>query len=73
MSNLAVYRKKAGYSQKALAQASGLSQPMIWLLERGSSQTSLDNARAIVAAINEVGVICSMDDVFPPKEKIEAA
>lgn len=69
MNNLSKYRLSAEpkLSQARLAAKAGLSQPTVSELERGA-KPELDNARAIVVALNSFGVICTLDDVFPPLE-----
>ena len=64
--NLSRYRGLAKLSQSELAKKSGLSQAYVSLLEQGERRDlSIDRGRALVRAINEAGVVCTLDDVFP--------
>lgn len=72
MNKLFEYRSSGGLSQSAVAKATGLSQPTICGIERGS-ETTVNNARRIVDALVSHGVACSLDDVFPIAEKTAAA
>jgi putative transcriptional regulator len=64
--NLSHYRALAKLSQSDLAKKSELSQAYVSLLEQGErGDISIDRARALVRAINESGVTCTLDDVFP--------
>lgn len=45
------HREKRGLSRAALAEAAGLHQTYIGLLERGERSPNLDTARAIASAL----------------------
>ncbi|SEF44436.1 Helix-turn-helix domain-containing protein [Alcanivorax sp. DSM 26293] len=63
------YRQKAGLTQLQLAEAAGVSQSQITHHECGRrANISLGQARAIVRALNDRGVKCSLDSVFPCEE-----
>lgn len=67
------FRKMAGLTQSALAEAADVSQALITHIERGRrTNILLPTARKIVAALNQRGVSCSVDDVFPPEAEDEA-
>lgn len=67
--SLKTYRQKADLTQLQLAEAAGVSQSQITHLECGRrANISLGQARAIVRALNDRGVVCSVDKVFPYEE-----
>ncbi|VTN15464.1 Helix-turn-helix [Raoultella terrigena] len=66
MNNISTYRKKAQLSQQALAQKIGWNQPRLANYESFVRTPSLSDSRKIIFALNEFGVDCSLDDVFPP-------
>ncbi|WP_140921044.1 helix-turn-helix transcriptional regulator [Limnobaculum xujianqingii] len=67
MSCIRELREKANVSQEYLAEKVGLTQGAIGHYELGRRKPSLKNCRLIVSALNELGVACGLDDVFPPK------
>ena len=63
--SLLKYRKAANLTQQELAQASGVTQQVISLIERSPApNVELKTARALIAALNQK-VTCSIDEVFP--------
>lgn len=69
MSKLKKYREKAGLKRSELALKLNKSTGAIGHYENGIRTPDLDLSREIVKIINECGVPCSLDDVFPPKKK----
>ena len=67
--HLKAFREASGLTQAGLAKACGwgCNQSRICNYETGRSQPTLTNCRAIVVALNDSGVSCSLDDVFPPE------
>ncbi|MGX6596260.1 helix-turn-helix transcriptional regulator [Klebsiella quasivariicola] len=63
MNYISHLRKKANISQ----QAAGWNQPRLANYEKSLRVPSLADSRHIVAALNTLGVSCSLDDVFPPE------
>ena len=70
MNLIAQYRKKGNISQLALAQQIGWNQPRLANYESNLRTPSLEDSRRIVAALNALGVFCSLDEVFPPQTEI---
>lgn len=68
-SQLKKYRLKAGLTQKELAEAANFppSQRRISYYETGLRHPKLDDCRLLIAALNDAGVSCTLDDVFPPE------
>jgi putative transcriptional regulator len=58
------FTEKANISQQALAKAAGWNQPRLANYEKSLRVPSLADSRHIVAALNTLGVSCSLDDVF---------
>lgn len=69
MNLISKYRKKGGLSQQILAQRIGWGQSRLANYEVNTRTPSLADSRSIVAALNSLGVVCCLDDVFPPSEK----
>lgn len=69
MNQLKHYREEAGLTQAELGERCGFraAQSRIALYESGGRTPSLHYARRIVAALNEAGAECRLDDVFPPE------
>lgn len=67
MNLIAEKRKEAGVSQASLAQKLGWSQSRIANYETCKRTPSLSASRLIVSALNEMGLNCTLDAVFPPK------
>lgn len=70
MNLIAQYRKKENISQLALAQQIGWNQPRLANYESNLRTPSLEDSRRIVAALNALGVFCSLDEVFPPQTEV---
>ncbi|TFH84932.1 XRE family transcriptional regulator [Billgrantia azerbaijanica] len=73
MNRIAELRNKHGIKQKDLAERLGWPSPRLSNYESGLRTPSLDASRAIVQALRGLGVDCTLDDVFPPKNKVQAA
>lgn len=67
MNRISQLRTDANVSQTALAEALGWSQGRLSNYESGRRVPSLTDSRAITGALNKLGVVCSLDDVFPPE------
>ena len=67
MNQIAAHRRKARLGQRQLYELLGWSQPRLGNYERGTRTPGLAESRAITAALNKLGVDCSLDDVFPPE------
>lgn len=63
--NLQFYRRKACLTREQLADASNTSKNMIGHYERFERRPRLDGAQLIVRALNDAGIDCTLDDVFP--------
>lgn len=68
MSALSTTRKIAGVTQQQLADMVGLTQAAIGHYEKLRRTPGLSECRRLVAALNELGVMCSLEDVFPDDE-----
>ncbi|OOR93257.1 helix-turn-helix transcriptional regulator [Haemophilus paraphrohaemolyticus] len=68
MNNLAEARKNIGITQLELAQSLGWRQSRIANYETGKRIPSLLDSRKLVKALNQHGVSCSLDDIFPSPE-----
>lgn len=66
MNQIRKFRETAKLTQVELAKQVGVSQAAISDAERGAIP-KLGTMRSIVKALNEAGVECSLDDVFPPE------
>jgi putative transcriptional regulator len=71
ITHLKVFRTKAGISQDELAKKCGFAdgQRRISHYESGNRKPSLTDCRLLVAALNQSGVVCTLDDVFPPQQE----
>lgn len=67
MHYLKSYREQAGLTQQELAKLAGVRQPTLSQYESGG-MPGLNVARRLVKALNECGVTCALDDVFPETE-----
>jgi putative transcriptional regulator len=67
MNRIATFREGAGIKQRDLVAALGWTQTRISNYESGRRIAGLAESRAITAALNRLGVKCSLDDVFPPE------
>jgi putative transcriptional regulator len=65
MNKIADYRKKAKVSQAKLARLIGITPSTIGNYESGIRNINLDMCWRIVKAINQLGVNCSIEDLFP--------
>ncbi|WP_189611262.1 helix-turn-helix transcriptional regulator [Saccharospirillum salsuginis] len=67
MQRIRYYRELAGLTQWELGKKCGFksTQSRIAQYERGGRIPPLPIARIIVKALNQSGVKCSLDDVFP--------
>ncbi len=73
MSNLAEFRKRAGWTQVELALAAGLTQGAIAHLESGRTRSpEVRTVRKVVSALCGRGVDCTVDDIFPPEQDAAA-
>lgn len=69
MNLISMFRKQGGLSQQALAQQIGWGQSRLANYEVNTRTPSLADSRAIISALNALGVACSLDDVFPPQDE----
>lgn len=67
MNRIAEHREKAGIKQRQLVAVLGWTQTRISNYEAGRRTAGLAECRAITAALNKLGAVCSLDDVFPPE------
>ncbi len=65
MNKLATYRKKAGISQARLATMIGVRASTIGNYELGIRSISLEMCWKMIRAFNDLGITCSIEDVFP--------
>lgn len=65
MSALTNARKKAGLTQRDLADRLGLTQGAIAHYEADRRVPRLDICRRIVSALNDHGLECTLEEVFP--------
>lgn len=74
MNRIAEFRARARIKQNVLAAAIGWEQGRLSNYEAGRRVPSLNDSRAIVRALNHLGVVCSLDGVFPPEvDEVQAA
>lgn len=66
MNRIADHRERAGIKQRELVLTLGWTQTRLSNYESGRRIAGLAESRAITAALNQLGVKCSLDDVFPP-------
>lgn len=66
MNQIKEIREAAGISQAMLYRRLGWSQARMSNYEQGIRKAGLDEARLVVAALNEMGAKCTLDEVFPP-------
>jgi transcriptional regulator with XRE-family HTH domain len=57
------WREKAGLTQERLAEALGVRQSQISLIENGHTYVSVQRLIEIKEALNNAGVNCSLDDL----------
>lgn len=67
-SRLKKYRLKAGLTQAELADLANFpnGQRRVSYYESGDRVPVLDDCRLLVSVLNQAGVSCTLDDVFPP-------
>ena len=65
MNRIQAFREGGGIRQVELASQLGWSQSRLSNYETGHRVPGLDEARAVVRGLNELGVNCSLDEVFP--------
>jgi putative transcriptional regulator len=71
--NIRKLREAKGINQESLKRALGWShQSRVSHYERGERIGSINECREIVAALNSLGIDCTLDDVFPPQDKAAA-
>ncbi|MEN2979869.1 XRE family transcriptional regulator [Tistrella bauzanensis] len=70
--NLRRLRRAAGFSQEALAEASGVSRRMLVNIERGDANVSLAVLDRIAAALNVLFVDLVRDADGPDRSRIQA-
>ena len=73
MNRIAKLRQQHDITQIELAKRLGWHQARLSNYEHARREPSLADSRAIVAALQELGVRCTLDDVFPPEGKGQAA
>ncbi|VVO54789.1 hypothetical protein PS876_00476 [Pseudomonas fluorescens] len=66
MNLIAHHREKAGVKQRDLVVALGWTQARVSNYEAGRRTPGLAECRTIVAALNKLGAMCTLDEVFPP-------
>lgn len=73
MNCIAVHRERAGIKQRDLVAALGWTQTRLSNYEAGRRLPGLAECRAIISALNKLGALCSLDDVFPPEPDVPQA
>lgn len=73
MSSLKQFREKAGVTQAALAERVGMTQGAIAHYENGRRTPGLAESRRLMLALNDLGVSCSLDELFPDPSRKSAA
>lgn len=69
MTNINTILKDIGKSQDVLAKQVGISQSSVNHYAKGNRKPSYEMAWKIVTALNQLGAICTFDEVFPnPKQ-----
>lgn len=69
MSALRNIRTAANITQQQLAEKLGRTQAAIGHYEKGRREPRLNEARRLVTALNRLGAVCTLDEVFPPEEE----
>lgn len=67
MNRIADIRREAGIAQRALVNELGWSQGRLSNYEACTRMPCLADCRAIVRSLNNLGAVCTLDDVFPPE------
>lgn len=70
MNRIREVREKAELKQVQLYEKLKWPQSRLSNYENGLRTPSLDDARLIVAALNELGSTCLLDEVFPPAQQV---
>lgn len=65
MNKLQEYRKKTKLSQAEFAKELGWGQSRIGNYEANVREPNISAAQKIVSKLNELGVTCSVNEVFP--------
>ncbi|MFL1478299.1 helix-turn-helix transcriptional regulator [Pseudomonas grimontii] len=73
MNRIAEYRERAGIKQRELVAALGWTQTRVSNYEAGRRTAGLAECRAIIHALNKLGSVCSLDEVFPPAQEVANA
>jgi len=73
MNRIAKLRQQHDITQTELATRLDWHQARLSNYEHSRREPSLADCRAIVSALNAMGVECTLDDVFPPEGKEQAA
>lgn len=73
MNRIACLRKEAQIKQRDLGELLGWTQTRLSNYESGHRTPGLSECRAITAALNLLGAVCSLDDVFPPHTDLPKA
>ncbi len=72
MNNLRAIRKGNRITQSDLALACGWSQGRLSHYENGSRYPSIEDAKNIVRGLSSLGAPCSLDQLFPIGDDVEA-
>ncbi|PHR17866.1 MAG: transcriptional regulator [Sphingopyxis sp.] len=72
MNRIKHLREKRQVTQSALRKELGWTQPRIANYESGIRTPGLSESREIVAALNALGVECTLDQVFPVEESAQS-
>lgn len=67
MNKIAFYRKKLSLTQCQLGEKLGWAQSRVANYELGTRFPSIEIAKKIVIIFNDLGINCTIDDVFPIK------
>ncbi|MDO9893215.1 helix-turn-helix transcriptional regulator [Glaesserella parasuis] len=65
MNRISEFRKAANLTQVEIAKLINKTQGAFGHYETGLREPSISTAKKIVRVLNEHGVACSLDDVFP--------
>lgn len=69
MNLISDYRKKNKIKATTLADELGWGKSRLSNYETGSRGVCINDAQLIVSALNNLGVNCTLNDVFPPQDK----